>query len=80
MNIDQMKQRLQAFYPDSNPITDIEVFDLTGTANHWEVTVKSSKFQGLSRIEQHQHVMKAFDAELKTGEVHALSIKTQIKN
>ena len=80
MNIDQMKQRLQAFYPDSNPITEIEVFDLTGTSNHWEVNVKSSKFQGLSRIEQHQHVMKAFDAELKTGEVHALSIKTQIKN
>ena len=80
MNIDQMKQRLQAFYPDSNLITDIEVFDLTGTANHWEVTVKSPKFHGLSRIEQHQHVMKAFEAELKTGEVHALSIKTQIKN
>ena len=80
MTIEQMKQRLHAAYPDSNPISDIEVFDLTGTANHWEVSVKSSKFHGLSRIEQHQHVMKAFDAELKTGEVHALSIKTHIKN
>lgn len=79
MTIDQMKQRLQNTYPDSNPITDIEVHDLTGTANHWEVLVKSSRFQGLSRIEQHQHVMRAFAAELKTGEVHALSIKTQIK-
>ena len=79
MTIDQMKQRLQTAYPDSNPITEIEVFDLTGTANHWEVSVKSSSFKGLSRIEQHQHVMKAFQAELKTGEVHALSIKTQIK-
>ena len=80
MTIDKMKQRLQSTYPDSNPITDIEVHDLTGTANHWEVTVKSPSFKGLSRIEQHQHVMKAFDAELKTGEVHALSIRTQIKN
>ena len=79
MNIEQMKERLQSAYPDSNPITDIEVFDLTGGANHWEVLVKSASFKGLSRIEQHQHVMKTFAAELKTGEVHALSIKTVIK-
>lgn len=79
MTLDQMKQRLQSSYPDSNPITDIEVFDLTGSANHWEVLVKSENFKGLSRIEQHQHVMKTFSAELKTGEVHALSIKTVTK-
>ncbi len=55
------------------------MFDLTGTSDHWEVSVKSAAFSGLSRIEQHQHVMKAFAPELKTGEVHALSIKTAIK-
>lgn len=80
MTLEQMKQRLQAAYPDSNPITEIEVFDTTGTADHWEVSVASKSFAGLSRIEQHQHVMKAFGAELKTGEVHALAIKTKIKN
>lgn len=79
MKIEEMKQRLIQFYPDSNPITDIEVFDLTGTSNHWEVSIKSPSFKGLSLIEQHQHVMKAFAPELKTGEVHALSIKTFIK-
>lgn len=80
MTLEQMKQRLQSAYPDSNPITDIEVFDLTGGGDHWEVAVASFSFTGLSRIEQHQHVMKAFSAELKTGEVHALAIKTKIKN
>ena len=79
MTIDQMKQRLSTAYPDANPITEIEVVDLTGTANHWEVLVKSANFKGLSRIEQHQHVMNTFAAELKTGEVHALSIKTVSK-
>jgi len=79
MTIEQMKQRLQEYYPDSDPNSEIQVFDLTGTADHWEVAVKSSSFKGLSRIEQHQHVMKAFAPELKTGEVHALSIKTSIK-
>ena len=52
--------------------------DLTGTENHYEVFVRSSLFTGLSRIEQHQKVMAAFAAELKTGEVHALAIKTQV--
>lgn len=78
MTIIQMKQRLQEAYPESNPETDIQVVDLTGTSDHWEVYVKSELFKGLTRIEQHQHVMKAFAPELKTGEVHALSIKTAI--
>ena len=79
MTIDQMKQRLQEAYPDANPNSDILVNDLTGTSDHWEVQIKSSTFAGLSRIEQHQHVMAAFGPELKTGEVHALTIKTLIK-
>lgn len=76
MTQEQMKQRLAQFYPDGQ----IEVVDTTGTSDHWEVYVESSAFQGLSRIEQHQHVMKCFGPELKTGEVHALSIRTKIKN
>lgn len=79
MTLDQMKLRLQERYPDADPNSEIQVFDTTGTSDHWEVAVKSSQFKGLSRIEQHQHVMKTFDPELKTGEVHALSIKTAIK-
>ena len=79
MKIEQMKQRLVATYPDANSDSEIRVHDLTGTSDHWEVEVKSAAFNGLSRIEQHQHVMKVFAPELKTGEVHALSIKTTIK-
>lgn len=79
MKIEQMKQRLVAAYPDANSDSEILVHDLTGTSDHWEVEVKSAAFKGLSRIEQHQHVMKVFAPELKTGEVHALSIKTTIK-
>lgn len=79
MKIEEMKQRLIQAYPDANPESEIQVYDLTGTSDHWEVAVSSASFKGLSRIEQHQHVMKAFAAELKTGEVHALSIKTTVK-
>jgi len=74
MTKEQMTERLKAEYPEGQ----IEVFDLTGTADHWEVSVESGKFKGLSRIQQHQHVMAVFGPELKTGEVHALSIKTKV--
>lgn len=70
-----MRERLAQNYKDGT----IEVFDLTGTQDHWEVNVESSLFQGMTRIQQHQHVMGCFGPELKTGEVHALSIKTKIK-
>ncbi len=69
----EMKQRLMSAFPEGK----VEVRDLTGTQDHYEVLVESSVFSGLSRMEQHQKVMAAFQAELKTGEVHALSIRTK---
>lgn len=76
MKPEQMKSRLEAAYPNDV----VEVIDLTGTEDHYEVYIESNKFMGLSRIQQHQHVMSVFGPELKTGEVHALSIKTKVKN
>ncbi len=70
----EMKQRLEDAFPNA----EIEVRDLTGTEDHYEVFVQSQVFAGLSRMEQHQKVMAAFSAELKTGEVHALSIRTKL--
>jgi stress-induced morphogen len=75
MSPEQMKTRLTEAFPNSQ----IEVVDLTGTQDHYEVFVESSVFSGQSRIQQHQTVMAAFAPELKTGEVHALSIKTKVK-
>lgn len=75
MTPEQMKTRLQTAYPDGS----VEVVDLTGTQDHWQVYIESSAFSGMSRIQQHKHVMNVFEAELKTGEVHALTIKTVTK-
>ena len=72
MTAAQMKERLQNAYPDGA----VEVVDLTGTQDHWQVAIVSQAFRGLSRLQQQRHVMDVFDAELKTGEVHALTIKT----
>ena len=72
MSPQEIKARLSAAFPGD----PIEVTDLTGTEDHYEVFVQSKQFSGRSRIEQHQMVMAAFQAELKSGEVHALSIRT----
>jgi stress-induced morphogen len=75
MSPEQLKSRLVSAYPGDT----VEVIDLTGTHDHYEVFIESEKFKGLPRIQQHQQVMAVFAPELKTGEVHALSIKTKIK-
>jgi stress-induced morphogen len=76
MTLEMMKQRLMMAYPDGV----VDVTDTTGTQDHWEVYVESQKFQGQTRIQQHQAVMSVFQPELKTGEVHALSIRTKLKD
>jgi len=75
MTPDEVKKRLEENYPNSH----VDVTDLTGTHDHYSVYVASDVFSGLSRIQRHKHVMNAFDAELKTGEVHALTIRTDEK-
>ena len=75
MTPEQMKSRLSHAYPDGQ----IEVVDLTGTQDHYQVSIESMAFEGMSRLQQQRHVMTVFDAELKTGEVHALTIKTTVK-
>ena len=75
MTPEQVKERLKTAYPDAQ----VEVVDLTGTHDHYQVMIESGAFKGMNRIQQHKHVMNVFDAELKTGEVHALTIKTLLK-
>lgn len=76
MTPQEMETRLREAYPDAK----IEVVDLTGTQDHYQVTIESDVFANLSRIERQRHVMRVFDAELKSGEVHALTIKAVPKS
>ena len=74
MTTQELKKRLQEAFQDGS----VEVTDLTGTEDHYEVSVQSNLFQGLNRVQQHQKVMSALAPELKSGEIHALSIRTQL--
>jgi stress-induced morphogen len=87
MTPEQIKNRLEQIYSEAasaggnstgDSTSKIEVLDLTGTQDHYQVYVESEKFRGLSRMQQHRAVMDVFDPELKSGEVHALTIRTAI--
>lgn len=70
---DELKQRIEAALPGS----EVQVEDLTGGGDHFRAEVVSERFEGLSRIEQHQLVYGVFGVEVG-GPIHALSIKTQV--
>ena len=72
MTPEQVKLRIEKLAPD----TRVEVTDLTGTQDHYQALVVSSAFDGKSMIEQHQLVFKILKAEIESGEVHALQLKT----
>jgi len=58
-------------------IEDSKVFirDMTGNDDHFNLIIISSKFEGLSLIEQHKLVYKALD-KMITKDIHALQLKT----
>ena len=72
MTAEQIRSRLETLAPG----TFAEVRDLTGTLDHWSALIVSKAFEGKMMIEQHRMVMGLFQAEIDSGEVHALTLKT----
>ena len=74
MPIEQKK--LESLIANKFPESKILVEDLAGDNNHYSVTIESSKFNGLSRIQQHQLVYQSLDG-LMDAELHAMQLKTK---
>ena len=72
LTADQIQQRIKHALPDS----DVEVKDLTGTGDHFEARVVSDAFSDKSMIDQHKLVYGPLQDWLKTGQLHALALKT----
>ncbi len=77
MPIEQKK--LENLIADKFPESKILVEDLAGDNNHYSVTIESAKFNGLSRIQQHQLVYQSLDG-LMDAELHAMQLKTKGTN
>ncbi len=72
MTVEELKRLLEERFSDGK----VEVWDLTGTSDHFGVDVTSGQFEGLSLIQQHKLVHEACGEHL-TAAIHALQIKTR---
>ena len=55
----------------------VDVEDRTGGGDHFQVTVVSGDFDGVSLIDQHRRVNDALAAPLADGSIHELRIRTK---
>jgi stress-induced morphogen len=70
--------RLEALLRDAFPDADeLRVEDRTGGGDHFQVTLASPRFSGLSLIDQHRLVNEALADPLRDGTIHELRIKTR---
>jgi stress-induced morphogen len=71
---DQLRVLLEQAFPDAG---ELDVQDRTGTGDHFQVTVASPRFAGLSLIDQHRLVNEALAGPLADGSIHELRIRTK---
>jgi stress-induced morphogen len=68
---ENLRRLLQAAFPGA----EVQITDLTGTQDHYQVSIVADAFRGQPRMRQHKLVYEAL-GDLMRGAIHALSLKT----
>ena len=71
---EEIHKLLKEGFPDA----DIEINDLAGDDNHYSAKIKSAKFKGKTRVQQHQMVYASLKGKMG-NELHALALTTEEK-
>ncbi len=74
MSTEPLRLLLERAFPDARTL---DVADRTGGGDHFQVTVESPRFNGLTLLDQHRLVNEALAAPLRDGTIHELRIKTR---
>lgn len=74
MEADAIRAILAQAFPGAD---EVSVEDRTGTGDHFQVTVATADFNGVSLLDQHRRVNEALAAALGDGSIHELRIKTK---
>ena len=74
MAVDRLESLLRDAFPDA---AELSVVDRTGGGDHFQVSVASPRFAGLSLLDQHRLVNDALAEPLRDGTIHELRIKTK---
>jgi len=69
--------RLEDLLREAFPGDEVSVVDRTGGGDHFQVTVASPRFDGLSLVEQRRLVYAALAEPLADGTIHELRISTK---
>ena len=73
MPIHEIESLLRESFPDAK----IDIKDLAGDNDHFQATIVSKKFEGKTRVQQHQMVYQSLQGKMG-AELHALALKTEI--
>jgi stress-induced morphogen len=71
---EEIHKLLKEGFPDA----DIEINDLAGDDNHYSAKIKSARFKGKTRVQQHQMVYASLKGKMG-NELHALALTTEEK-
>ena len=71
---ERLETLLRSAFPDA---AELSVEDRTGGGDHFQVTVATARFDGLSLLDQHRLVNEALAEPLHDGTIHELRIKTR---
>jgi stress-induced morphogen len=74
VDLSELKAMIEAALPGAS----VEMSDETGDGNHLRAEVSAPQFAGLSRLDQHRLVKAAVKERFDDGQIHALSIKTEV--
>ena len=74
MATEGLQRLLTRAFPDAD---ELEVVDRTGGGDHFHVTVRTPRFDGLGLVDQHRLVYAALADPLADGTIHELRITTR---
>jgi stress-induced morphogen len=71
---DSMTALIRAALPDAQ----VQIWDRTGTMDHFDVLIRSNAFAGKSLLDRHRLVEKTLKPARDDGRIHALAIRTDL--
>lgn len=70
------KEKLTKIIKVAFPDSEINISDMHGTGDHYEIEIKDQIFKDKNKVEQHRLVNKALKDALQ-NDLHAIVIKTK---
>ena len=67
-----------ALIRETLPDAQVQIWDRTGTMDHFDVLIRSNAFAGKSLLDRHRMVEKTLKPARDDGRIHALAIKTDL--